>query len=393
MTTVNKMMGRRYDGGQSPLTMGKLTEIEWSPDNLVEVLSAKPTDRFVTPDCKTFTVKRGNEILQQELGMTLEEYTALPLAKKKIAIRKLERALKRIRGEAKAISDYRDQQAGTERNELHNKLYNGWRNGPLALEKPQASSLHHLVNYNNSQGNEDDSSFLTDLDDTQNIIVEHEWARALPVTTRGEWRLPFEKCCWEFRISGVRVLAFTFAADVENPEMVMVYGAERIWVADDYIYHLGGDQLVGKRNTALQTTSTDSWREFRRVAEIVYANIRAACIMLEAPNVCERQAREPSDVLVTRAKREGSAAPRRHQVIRLMNMERRVHHYRMRTGGGKSGVKQGGHWRRGTWVHYDDQDSGQVQYVNDGGFMVSKTWRGWHFAGDPENMVDKEYRL
>jgi len=44
-------------------------------------------------------------------------------------------------------------------------------------------------------------------------------------------------------------------------------------------------------------------------------------------------------------------------------------------------------------VHYDDQDSGQVQYTNDGGFIVSKTWRRWHFAGDPKNIIHKEYRL
>lgn len=403
----NRMIGKRYDGGVSPLG------VPISPGTLEDALRlGKPTDSVIMPNKGTMsTVREVSDVLKDEFGVTYDDFVAMTGRDKDRLIRKVEKKLRKVIMKAQRSSDKifelketdrltrmlgsapTDQQiADAEaRTVLHETTLRAWASGALALQKPQASSLHHLVRYDARAG--DRKSFLNDLVKTQNIIVEHEWAKALPPSIRGEWRLPFERICWEFRISDVRVLAFTFAEDVENPTMVLTYGHGGQWVSDDYIYHLSGDALVGRVNGMFTRMNASSEaREFRRVVELVWANIRASCIMLEAPNVCEREERQPSDVLVSKARRERVAPPQSYMVVRLIGMERRRAYYQRNTGG-TSGVKQGGHWRRGTWVHYDDQDSGQVQYVNDGGFMVSKTWRSWHFAGDPDRLVEKEYRL
>lgn len=406
--TENHMMGKRYDGGKSPL--GRPV----SPGTFEDALRlGKPTDDVIMPKTGIMsTVGEVSSTLEKEFGVTYDDFVAMKPGDKDRLIRKVEKRLRRSVNEARRIDgklnglyaekDRLESLYGCQpsvqqmvdaeaRTVLHETTLSTWSRGVLTLEKPQASSLHHLVRYDQRAG--DRRSFLNDAEKIQNIVVEHEWAKALPPTVRGEWRLPFERCCWEFRVSGVRVLVFTFAEDVENPKMVLTYGKDGQWVIDDYIYHLGGDACVGHVNGMFrQMNMGGQAREFRRVVDLVWANIRAACIMLEAPNVCEREERQPSDVLVAKARRERIAAPRAYMVVRLMNMDRRRAHYR-RAGGVASGVRQGGHWRRGTWVHYDDQDSGQVQYVNDGGFMVSKTWRSWHFAGDPDRLVEKEYRL
>lgn len=396
----NRMIGKRYDGGKSPLG------VPVSPGTLEDALRlGRATDSVIMPGTGIIaTVGEVSAMLKENFGVTYDDFVAMKERDKDRLIRKVEKGLRAAmrdagtQGKLSGLYAQLDEVATPQqmvdaeaRTQLHERVLSVWARGELKLEKPQASSLHHLIRYDQRAG--DRHSFLSDAEVIQNIVVEHEWAKALPPSVRGEWRLPFERCCWEFRVSGVRVLVFTFAEDVENPKMVLTYGKDGQWVSDDYIYSLSDDACVGRVNAMFQRMNMGAQaREFRRVVDLVWANIRAACIMLEAPNVCEREERQPSDVLVARARRERVAAPKAYMVVRLMNMDRRRAHYRTASGG-SSGVRQGGHWRRGTWVHYDDQDSGQVQYANDGGFMVSKTWRSWHFAGDPDRLVEKEYRL
>lgn len=384
MATENRWMGRRYDGGVSPL--GGAVTIKHDSNNMADALMfGKDGDTLIMPDGQFSTVRNAKAMLMSKHELTIEQFRALKPKEQNKIIKGYQRELRKLLSEVATIDQRRAwaEQAG----ELKTWLRDVWSRGELKLEKPQASSLHHMINHYEERGGADDARRMRrQAADTQLIIIEHEWARALPPSVSGEWRLPFREICWEFRISGVRVLAFTEAQDEENPDMFMTYGKDGVWLTDDYDYTMSGDTLRGKKGAWSEGV------EFKRVAHIVWANIRAACIMLDAPNVAERQERQPSDVLVAKARCEGVTPPARYQVIRLMNLERRASVYRAR-GGGTTGIKQGGHWRRGTWVHYDDPDSGEVQYANDGGFIVSKSWRRWHFAGDPNRMVDKEYRL
>lgn len=279
-----------------------------------------------------------------------------------------------------------------ERTKLHISL-RPWAKGPLKLEHPQGSSYHHLMQYDTvSSLNESTMSQIADkIGHPELLVVENDWATAISElhgSDVGEVRMPFAHACWEFRISGVRVLAFV-RTDETTFETIFfcVYGKDNIWVADDYGYYVSGDKLDPSSHYAKMDNM-----EFDRVAKLVWSNIRASCIMLDA-KVARGESVAPSNRLVEKRIREGRAAPRSYAVVRLLRKPsagpRRYNN--VVSVGERS--PQGGHIRRGTWVHYDDPDSGREQYANNGGFVVSRTWRPWHFAGDLSRMIQREYRL
>ena len=294
----------------------------------------------------------------------------------------------------------RDRRMAGERGRVYAALRDGWARGELRLERPSGSSLHHLLEYDrqHTEGN-----FAQDYsDDMQPIVVEHEWARVVP--PEGEWRLPFATCCWEFKISGVRVLAVTDVIRDESrtspsraahgdAAMIVIYGHDGHWVCDDllYVIEASGRLVVSRDQNPIPDAER---RSLRRVIDFVHANIRACCIMMDA-SICRREHVAAPAALVKRRAAEGRAPPRDHSVVRLVREHARQRAARSAGAGtGAAKAAQRGHWRRGTFVHFDDQDSGREQYVNDGGFFVSKTWRPWHFAGDPNNLMpNREYRI
>jgi hypothetical protein len=274
---------------------------------------------------------------------------------------------------AEAMRSDADGPRARERTQLHVDL-RAWAAGPLTLEHPQGSSYHHMLSYDLSGGG---TGFATH---PQIFVVERDWARAFAGydLTDGECPLPFPECLFEFRISGVRVLAF-----YDEERMVCVYGRGGAWVADDYCYDFRSGRGVPHDKMVDAT-------EFPRVARLVMDNVRVACIMIDA-EVAVTERVPASQALVQRRVREGRAPPRNHYVV---DLKRRVRHEASKHDHAPSGrAAMRGHFRRGTWVHYEDPDSGRVQYADAGGFWHSRTWRPWHFAGDPNNVIDKEYRL
>jgi hypothetical protein len=176
------------------------------------------------------------------------------------------------------------------------------------------------------------------------------------------------------------------ATDTEKQIMFLVYGRDGRWVIDDYNYRIGPSGIAGAPHNLQQQNV-----EFGQVARRVHDCIRASCVMIDA-HVARHEVVAAPTKLMERRVREGKSALRDHYVVRLLHTERRAYNTADRAASGPRALQRG-HWRKGTWVHFDDQDSGQVQYVNDGGFIVSKTWRRWHFAGDPRNILHKEYKV
>ena len=324
--------------------------------------------------------------VRRALGMSVEDFFALGREGRLRVIKKVSHKLRVGGASVKGRDTLRFTQ---ERTSLHHAL-SSWANGELRLERPQSSSLHLMVEYDraNSMG-----EFARALDDTQVVVVEHDWGASVPPVD-GEWRLPYPLMCWEFRISGVRVLAFTDAETTEVPQLYCVYGRDDHWVIDDFYYSVTGGATLGRGIP--HRVRTDGWGgdlEFRRVATMVHSAIRAVCIMLDA-QVARAEHVAASGTLVQRRVAQRKTPPRDHVVVRLFGRDHRRVHPGVKVAGRLTDARspQRGHWRKGTWVHYDDQDSGQVQYVNEGGFIVSKTWRRWHFAGDPNNILHKELR-
>jgi hypothetical protein len=313
------------------------------------------------------------------VGLSTEQLRRLPSTEQDRVTRRAERA---IRAEKSAGRQFDGTEQRRARTALHVSLRE-WARGPLRLEHPQASSYHHLLEYERSCYGDSELERIRDRD-PQIFVVERDWARAFAGyenLTEGTCPLPFPYCLFEFRISGVRVLAF-----INEGEMFMIYGRDGVWVCDDFVY----DWESGAHHRESEYKDFADVVEFDRVAQLVRDNVRVACIMVDA-NVAARQTVLASPALVQRRRAQGKAAPRNHYVIDLKRQRRYESH---RAGsGGPSGIKQPGHFRRGTWVHYDDPESGSVQYADDGGFWHSRTWRKWHFAGDPENIIEREYKL
>lgn len=277
----------------------------------------------------------------------------------------------------KELADTDELPGAKERTELHREL-RAWADGPLKLEHPQGSSFHHMLEYDVVIGGNFVKSTPPDL---QIFVVERDWARAFAGydLSEGECPMPFPHCLFEFRISGVRVLAF-----FDDQRMVCIYGRGGVWVADDFSYLRDGTHIQRR------TLSVHNKWEFPRVNKMVLENVRVACIMVDA-NVAQAVAREASSTLVAQRTRAGRQPPRNHYAV---DLKRRVR-YGAAARGQNVGTRapQRGHFRRGTWVHYQDADSGQVPYADSGGFWHSRTWRSWHFAGDPDNIIEKEYKL
>lgn len=317
------------------------------------------------------------------LRMPVEEFMALPEAKKlRVTARASQRLLQQQRAKAE------DKESLAARTRLHMSLH-VWSQSKLVVERPSGSSLHHLLDYDASCT---DGTFAKNMGDDgcQTIIVEHDWSGAVPPTALGEWQLPFALVCWEFRISGVRVLAFTDCIDEKHPRLWLTYGRDNHWVSDDYNYIIGDGLMLRQKSFPERKDQV----EFLPVARLVHACIRSACIMMDAQIVRHEPVRV-SQKLNEKRVQERKAPLRDHYVVRLIHGGRKAHHRARSAGASVGGARapQRGHWRIGTWVHYDDPDSGSVQYANDGGFIVSKSWRRWHFAGDPNNIIHKSYRI
>lgn len=378
-------VGQRFDNSSSPLDM---------QSNLIEgqqlsaaLLYGRDSDQLITP-CGAYATKRAFVGFVSAFGYTPETFARLKPGEQDKIITKIEHALLREM-KKKGVNPITHDRArlleadAIRRTALHKSLNEGWAKASLKLERPQGSSLHHLIRYDVQHSYGQLCSVIHEYG-LQSFVVENDWGKLVP-KSRGEWRLPFEKICWEFRISNVRVMVCTIASP-DRTIMYMIYGRDKLWVADDYLYTLDQDGFKGQPHD----NGVPDPKEFCAVASMVYANIRASCIMLDA-SVASGEKVEPSKELVKKATRENVAPPKTHYVVRLLRRNHVKH--RSRGSGEGGGYRQGGHWRPGRWLHYDNQDSGQEKYINDGGFWVSKSWQPWHFAGDPNRIIEREYRL
>jgi hypothetical protein len=333
-------------------------------------------------------------------NMTPDDFIALPVREQRaiehrIKI-KLEHEFKqRYPDEWKKACGGRidESSSALERTRIHKEILRPWAlRGPLILEKPQASSLHHLREYctdhNKDLPKETTSDGLFN-EQLQSIVVENDWAKLVPPATTGDqWRTPYKYTCWEFRISGIRVLTFVEVRE-DYTIFTTVYGTCDHWIVDDYLFWIDNGSNITK--ISLIEPRQENPVSFDRVYEKIAAEIRASCIMLDA-RMTEEEIVLPSPKLIERARKEKRRPPIQYRVVRLMKQHKTQRIARSVIGTGK-GTSQRGHWRRGNYFYYDDPDSGKEQIVNSGGFWISRTWRSWYFAGDPNNIIEKEYRL
>lgn len=236
--------------------------------------------------------------------------------------------------------------------------YVAWKAIPPKLEQNDCSRLHNLV-----AGLKKQYRFMPETVTNGNpsdypwhevvpFVVQHDWAAAFANATdydSGQFNLPYEKCAFEFRISGhsVTVLACQDSKEHEPSYQFYVALAE-YWVSED------------------------QEKDKPPAYGFALKQIKAICVALDA-QVATHNVMRSSEKVNKRRELEGKVPFFSYHVVSLI---RRVRVGNALPGGG--GTKRRLHFRRGHWRHYEK----------------FKTWVRWCLAGDPDlGFIDKEYRL
>lgn len=193
----------------------------------------------------------------------------------------------------------------------------------------------------------------------QTFLVQNDWAAPLSSVTDfdlGGVRLPYDRCCFEFSISGKHVIAHL----QQNDDIISV--SPFMDVGDGY-WILRGSCPLGE----VSSSPYD-------IGPIISAQIRAICIALDAEVAASVQVRAPYAENRSRTK-QGLPPLLDHHILSLAKRTRAAPlEY---TGHGTHRSPRL-HFRRGHWRH----------------FAEHKTWIKWMLVGNPDlGFISKEYRL
>lgn len=240
---------------------------------------------------------------------------------------------------------------------------------PKVLQRPNGSSKHHMTQYINEKfAKKEDVNEYLDFSNYQSFVVEHDWYAAFVGTPDFDGDefppLPFEKCCFEFIINSVRVLAFVGTSEDGIGNSFLSVGYKGHW------YGMQSNWETGKLVPGSGVFDTFS---NTNLIQFIRGQIRAVCIMLDA-EVAVREVRRVSEKLNRARVRLGKTPLKDFHVVSLA---RKFRADLPGTRGEAEHARKRCHWRRGHWRHYADH----------------KTWIKWMLVGDPAlGFVEKEYR-
>lgn len=238
-----------------------------------------------------------------------------------------------------------------------------WLSSDLCIERLETTSLHHLQRA--MKRDETLHPTADVLKRTNKIaesrqalpvagtfVVQHDWAAAFK-NAEGydghEYRLPYNKCAFEFRINGKKTVWIVHQDDEGNMQHFCFIATSVGWVFEDF----DGDTA-------------------KSMEQFMERQIMAICVSLEAEVAETEVIRAPHKLNAAREKR-GELPVMDHHIVSLA---RRVRAIGPSAGGTHRSPRL--HFRRGHWRHYDDY----------------KTWIRWTLVGNPElGFIEKEYRL
>lgn len=234
-----------------------------------------------------------------------------------------------------------------------------WVAHPAILQQNDHSSTHRAIDAGKKKRwicleTEVESEMI--LHDPHVFVVQNDWASAfsneLDFAT-GQFKLPYEQCVFEFRISNRNVVALT-RQDEELVTLMCVVEHKDNWAT------FGPKVITDVRD--------DAFPFFK----LVCSQIRAIAIALDAEVAHRQLVRASTSVNEARAER-GKPLLLDYHLVYLAHRSRAD-----RLGVAESSARKRLHFRRGHWRH----------------FAAFKTWVRWTLVGNPElGFVDKEYRL
>lgn len=204
----------------------------------------------------------------------------------------------------------------------------------------------------------------------QLFVVQHDWAAAFKGAQdfeTGDFALPFQKCLFEFKVSGRRVCAYVGDKEKNGRKVIQVFvKTEKCWATP-----ISDFTLV---DGLWKPSFDDPTTSFAALPPFVAAHIRAICISLEA-EIARTELVERSEKLNRSRARRGKWPLPHYHVIHLRKQQDR----QRSEPGEEMGILKRLHFRRGHWRHLAPE---------------RKVWVKWCLAGNPElGFIDKQYRL
>ncbi len=311
----------------------------------------------------------------EEMSKLKEELLALPPHDRKCRLRELRAAARAERaslhqreGLEKRLSRITDLLACYE--DLSTLVNNG-----LKLERASSSNLHRLRHsiYNkgffiNRDHDELDPSsageYDTLLSASHSFVIQHDWASAFANAEEYQdslsFRLPFEICAFEFKVSGRAVIII--ATEVDSVVFLQLAAETNgFWFSFERAVRFD-ESSEGKIGEPLSSLMC-----------FLRSQIKAVSVALDA-GVAEVDVIRAAHKLNRAREKSGRPPIADYNVISLAYRER----VKPLPDRQKTGAHHRLHFRRGHWRHFE----------------TFKTWVRWTLVGDPNlGFVDKEYRL
>jgi hypothetical protein len=265
--------------------------------------------------------------------------------------------------------------------------------GGFRLERPQGSSWNHFLRFMRDVGSEmnaesrrEADSLFRNIKHVVPLVIEHDWAAVVPPST-GEIVLPFSCTAFEMRASGLRVILLCEEATTSTEMRArLIIGVNRNWYMNATTFRIVGDRIEPIDNSQ----PLEKGLAGRFILQI-WAEVRAACIILEAGVGETEERKQTHSPKKTREMARSGAPPVTHRVIMLARRHRRTREEH-EAGARGPGVKC--HFRIGHWRHFANGDSGRERYQDDDGTPRSRTRIAWQIIGDPKlGFIDHTYRL
>lgn len=251
-----------------------------------------------------------------------------------------------------------------------------WMARPPKLEKADGSALHRMVAamlgsrliWMLSPADTDPARQLTGVTQMQSFVVQHDWASAFKGAEEyeaGDFELPYDLNCFEFRITGKRVCGVIRAVGGQK-EISTIVETRNCWAMPILPFHL--------KDGTWQPIVDDADLTFNHLPAFMAEQIRAVCISLEA-GVAAADVVTISDKLNAARVKRGKEPMPDYRVVRLMRTPA------IGTGHTHEGshTKKRLHFRRGHWRQLSE---------------TRRVWVRWCLVGNPDlGFIEKEYRL
>lgn len=253
-----------------------------------------------------------------------------------------------------------------------------WLLGNFVFEKPSGSLFHvlrqdaiddRLLELTNLKSEHRTKGIVWDDEIFKNaevFIIEHDWSSAFSSAENFEaeqFRLPFDFCAFEAKISGRHVIGIAVQDD-EDVILQLIIGADSGWI-------------FGEHFRFADLPSIKRWHgnsEVARLGSRMAAQIKAISVSLDAEIAETEVVRAPHQLNKAREKRGVMPLYDYH----VISLQRRTRHAPLAGEQGETGRHVRLHFVRGHWRHYEK----------------FKSWIKWHLRGDPDlGFIDKHYRL